>query len=59
MPAKIIRYRFDDNIIKELLEVNYSKLSIEVITRIRGMLEEPITVDNVSRIVNAINKSNE
>ncbi len=57
VPAKIIRYRFDDDVIQELLKLEYGKLDINTIQHIRETLEEDITIYNVKKIVNTINNN--
>lgn len=59
VPAKIIRYRFEDEVIRELSKLEYGKLDIKAIEKIRDTLEEEITIDNVRRIVNTIQKEME
>lgn len=43
VPAKVIKYRFDENLIKELLKVDYSKLTKEIIATHENNLYEELT----------------
>lgn len=42
VPAKVIKKRFDDDIVKELLKVDYSKLTIDLVNEHIQDLYEPI-----------------
>lgn len=49
VPAKVIRYRFDDELIKTLLEVDYSKLSKDLISQhIDELYESLRNIDQIS-----------
>lgn len=43
VPAKVIKYRFDENIRKELLKVDYSKLSKKDVQKHLEELKKPLT----------------
>ena len=53
-PAKIIKYRFDEKIIKELMTIDYSKLTSEKIHQNIKNLYEEINNDNVLDIINEL-----
>lgn len=54
VPAKIIRYRFSDEIIHKLKNVDYSKLTKEIIVDNLGALYKEVTNDNVDYLVKMI-----
>ena len=54
-PAKIIRYRFSDEIISELLNLDYSNLDYETIKMHKELSLKKIDRENVSEIVSLIN----
>lgn len=54
-PAKIIKYRFDEELIKKLLEkMDYSKMSAKKIKKYRDLLATPLTHQNVDEIIQSI-----
>ncbi len=55
VPAKVIRYRFSDEVINELMRIDYTCLDIEKIRTHRKEIETFIDETNVSEIVNLIN----
>lgn len=50
-PAKVIKYRFDEEIIEKLLEIQWWKWSIDRIRRNHGLFEGDLTVDKINNIV--------
>lgn len=48
---KIIKYRFSDNVIKKLLNIDFSKISYNI-----DNIDEMITDDNIDEIVEKIKK---
>ena len=52
VPAKVIRYRFDDELVKKLVELDYSLLDDKKIKDNLNSLYTPITADNLENIVN-------
>ena len=42
IPAKIIKYRFDENMIKELMKIDYKKLTKEMIDIYKEKLYEEL-----------------
>lgn len=55
VPAKIIKYRFSDDIINKLVKVDFEKFDKNKIIRIKEMLYEPITDSNIDAIILKIN----
>lgn len=53
-PARIIKYRFEDDIIKGLLKLDFNKLNMET----RKLLYTNITLNNVNDIVYMLNLEN-
>lgn len=53
-PARIIKYRFEDDIIKGLLKLDFNKLNMET----RKLLYTNITLSNVNDIVYMLNSEN-
>ena len=56
-PAKIIKYRFNENIIKILETIDYEKLNIDFIKNNRDLLYTPLNENNVVQFVEKINQS--
>ena len=57
-PAKILKYRFDENVIKKLLDFDFSTLSKEQIQKFSSLIYSEITSENVDEIINSfINNS--
>ncbi len=54
-PAKIIKYRFEPEIIEKLLKVDFSKLTKEKVQKLGTKLYTEITKDNVDKIVETVN----
>lgn len=54
--GRIIKYRFSDNIIKKLIDLDYSKIDEDFIKKNIEMLYEKITENNIDEIINTINK---
>jgi acetyltransferase-like isoleucine patch superfamily enzyme len=53
-PARVIKYRFSDEVIKEALRINYSLLTEDKIRQCREVLYQPLTADNAKSIVDRI-----
>jgi acetyltransferase-like isoleucine patch superfamily enzyme len=49
-PAKVIRYRFDENIIKELLALKWWTWDITKIKSHKDFFENEVTIDSLSRV---------
>lgn len=54
VPAKLVRYKFRDEIIEELLKIDFSKLSEENIKKNSDLLYEGLTPDNYKQIIEKI-----
>lgn len=50
----VIRYRFSDDVIDELLQVDYSRFDNATLKRLKTVVSEKITSENVKDIVNTI-----
>lgn len=57
-PARIIKYRFNDEIIQKLITIDFSKITHESILNNENILYEEITNENIDEIVSAFNRSN-
>lgn len=55
-PAKLIKYRFDEDTIAKLLEVDYSKLNKELCSKYLKFLTNPLSVDEVKELVEDIER---
>ena len=53
-PAKIIKYRFEPEVIEKLLKVDFSKLTKEKVQKLGTKLYAEITKDNVDEIVEMV-----
>jgi acetyltransferase-like isoleucine patch superfamily enzyme/glycosyltransferase involved in cell wall biosynthesis len=53
-PAKVIKYRFPEEVIKEVSRINYSLLTEDKIRQCREVLYQPLTADNAKSIVDRI-----
>ena len=56
VPAKIIKYRFDNKVIQSLININYKSLSIDKINSIQSDLYLEINETNVEEIIKRINE---
>lgn len=54
VPARIIKYRFDEDIIKELLNINYKKVELNDVVKNIDKLYEPVNGNNYKVIVNIL-----
>lgn len=54
-PARHVRFRFQPEIIDRLMELDYSRLSDEVIVRNRDILYESLSIDNVDFFLGRLN----
>ena len=53
-PAKVIKYRFDKEIIEKLLEkTDYSKMTVEKMKKYRYLLTSPLTSRNIDEVLQA------
>ena len=55
-PAKVIKYRFEPEIIEKLVKFDYSKLTEAKIKSLNYLLYEEITKDNVDKIIEEFQK---
>ena len=49
-PAKVIKYRFDDEIIDKLIRINYSNIKKNSILKNMDILYETLNLDNLNTI---------
>lgn len=54
VPARVIRYRFEEEIINELVSVDFGKLNVEIIRRNIDKLTCEVTKGNLSDLINEI-----
>ena len=54
VPAKVIKFRFDENTVNKLVEVDYSKLEYNSIKEKINTLYTPITENNLEDIINEL-----
>lgn len=50
-PAKVIKYRFKEELINKLKNLDFSKLTDELILKNKNILYEPLTLENVDDIL--------
>ncbi len=55
-PAKIIKYRFSETIIKKLMNFNFSELIEEKIKKLEGALYKEVTEENIDTILKGIRR---
>ena len=55
VPAKLIKYRFPEDIIKKLLRIDYSRLTKEQVQKVLPELYTKVTEENADAIVEKIN----
>lgn len=55
VPARVIKYRFTENIIKKMLEYDFSKLEIKTLKEHEKSLYCPITKENIDEILKELN----
>ena len=53
-PARVIKYRFEPEVIEKLLKIDYSLLSEDALTKNRDILYEEITKENVDDIIDRL-----
>lgn len=58
IPAKIIKYRFDQNIISELLKIDFSKLNEAIVKQNLGLFDSEVTIDKVNSLKELLTKTN-
>lgn len=51
VPAKVIRYRFEEDIISRLMSIDYSKITKEFVIANKELFNQEITRDNIDEIV--------
>jgi len=54
-PAKLIKYRFEKEVVDQLCRLDYSRISDEVIIQNKDILYEALTAENVAAIVERLN----
>lgn len=54
VPAKVIKYRFTEDMIEELLKIDYKKISKDIITNNLDALYTPLSETNYKEIINSI-----
>jgi NAD(P)-dependent dehydrogenase (short-subunit alcohol dehydrogenase family) len=50
VPAKVIKYRFEDDVIREAEKVDFGKLSADKIVENIAFLDETLTAENAAQI---------
>lgn len=55
VPAKLIRYRFPEDVRRQMLAIDWKRFSQSRVAQMEKLLRTPITSENVSAICNAIN----
>jgi acetyltransferase-like isoleucine patch superfamily enzyme/glycosyltransferase involved in cell wall biosynthesis len=53
-PGRVVRYRFEPDVIAELMRLDYARLTDSALKRHESMLYDEITVDNVRFMVDAL-----
>ena len=53
-PAKVIKYRFEPEVIEKLLSFNFKKLDDDIVKELKEKLYQEITKDNVDEILSEI-----
>ena len=53
-PAKVIKYRFEEEVIEKLLQIDYGKLTDEIVRENIEPLYETVTVDNIDRLIKGL-----
>lgn len=51
VPAKIIKYRFDEKLIKKLLKLDYNKLTFDIIKQNQDLFYQEMTEDVADQII--------
>lgn len=51
VPAKIIKYRFTKELIQELLQIDYSKVSKEDIEKNLNLFYQPVTKESIEKLL--------
>ena len=51
VPAKIIKYRFTKELIQELLQIDYSKISKEDIEKNLNLFYQPVTKESIEKLL--------
>ncbi len=54
VPSKVIRYRFDENTVQKLVNIDYSSLKFDSIRDNIELLYTPVTENNVQDIINRL-----
>lgn len=58
VPAKIIRYRFENDIIQKLMSIDYGKLTSKQVAENIDLLYQPISADNIDYIIHTVFQKN-
>lgn len=51
-PARIVKYRFSEEIIDKLMQIDFSFITPEVVKKNKNLLAETVTLENVCTILN-------
>lgn len=54
VPAKVVKFRFSDEIISKLMQLDYAKLSPETIKKNVAALSQPVTEENVMSLIDLL-----
>lgn len=57
VPAKVIKYRFNEDLIKKLLKLDYSKLTYDLIKTNEELFYQEISNDNVDKLIEIFGKN--
>ena len=56
IPARVIKYRFNEEIILELLKIDFSSITKETVQKNINLFERPVNMDTVKKIQRLQNK---
>jgi len=56
VPAKVIKFRFEENIINKLLKIDYSKLTDEIVRNNQELFYKEVSEDNVDNLLDWLDK---
>lgn len=56
IPARVIKYRFNEEIISELLKIDFSSITKETVQKNINLFERPVNMDTVKKIQRLQNK---
>lgn len=57
-PAKVVKYRFSENIINLLMDIDYSKMSMEDFVRYRDIMIDETTEENIKKLLAKLENGN-